>query len=454
MRAEPNSRLADDFQSGAGEKIALWRRIIRLASRRYDSSVVRRSLLLLSLLVPAFCTNLAVLYLSANLLSAEQFGLFYVANALGNILFSGSLILNMFFTRYLVSAGHTTDRTISFGQMRKIERAVALSGGVLAGVVLVVMLLVSGRIGVQSYGIVLLVVLDAYTCYLAELGRVMLQYLRRTLFLGLYTLVWMSLRLVLCVGGILLFGTVWGALAGVVASTLLIYLSLHVWVRRNAPARTDGLAPLPSILGAVPAILGYVLSIVISNLDSLQSYLQLGHLDLGIYSASSVFPKTMLVLITPLLQMLFPMLITSGQDFRPPSLVIGKITGAILALVAGGVAVLWFGSGVVCGGSWGMPLCDPGLLDILLLSVLPLTMLRLLVLVEFANGHDRIVLWLVVPLLGYLLFVAPSLSSTRMLAESFAMFAAAVLSFGLAISVIASRRRQISAQMVDRIAER
>jgi len=252
----------------------------------------------------------------------------------------------------------------------------------------------------------------------------------------------------------LLFRTVSGALAGVVMSTVLVFIGFHFWVSASASCSTDHSTPLPSIIKSIPSIFGYMLSIGISNIDSLQSYVQLNHTDLGFYSASSVFPKTMLVLITPLLQMLFPMMITSAKDMRRPFLIVGKIAGAMLVLVAGGVATLWLGSGIVCGGSWGMPLCDATLFHILLLSALPLTMLRLLVLAEFANGHDRVVLWLVLPLVGYLLFCAPFLSAPRVLAESFVIFAVGVLAFGLGVSAISIRRRRRSAQIVDWIVER
>src|SRR3974390_2330120 len=70
----------------------------------YDSSVVRRTLIFIVLIVPAFLANFLLYYFAARLLPADQFGLFYVANTVGNVIFSAALIFNVFFSRVLVHA--------------------------------------------------------------------------------------------------------------------------------------------------------------------------------------------------------------------------------------------------------------------------------------------------------------------------------------------------------------
>jgi hypothetical protein len=70
----------------------------------------------------------------------------------------------------------------------------------------------SEKIGVQSPIIILLILLDAYTAYIGDFGRVLLQ--SRTIILGFYTTAWMYLRFGPCIAGILFFGTVWGCVLG------------------------------------------------------------------------------------------------------------------------------------------------------------------------------------------------------------------------------------------------
>lgn len=100
----------------------------RLLTSGYEGSVFRRAFLLLALVLPAFVANFLVLYISAEWLGAADFGVFYAANAIGNILFSGSLILNLAFTRYL-STLVTQDRGALIAGGYKIQTSVLLWGG-------------------------------------------------------------------------------------------------------------------------------------------------------------------------------------------------------------------------------------------------------------------------------------------------------------------------------------
>jgi O-antigen/teichoic acid export membrane protein len=189
------------------------------------------------------------------------------------------------------------------------------------------------------------------------------------------------------------------------------------------------------------ATLGYGLSIVVSNLDILLGYLVLSRAELGVYSASAIFPKAMLVVVTPLMQMLFPMMVGTEQTRSEVLMFLGKIGIALLLLAGAGAAIVWQLSPLVCRGAWGMPLCDKPLLDIMLLSVVPLVMLRLLVLLNFARGRDWVPAWLLAPTLAYLWVVAGAASGKAVLAEQFALFAALGFTFYFAVNVIATRAR-------------
>jgi O-antigen/teichoic acid export membrane protein len=416
-------------------------RLRGLATQGYGQSVFRRTGMLLTLLVPAYLANLAVMYAAAELLSAEQFGLFYVANTTGTTLFSGSLILNMFLTRHVAAVAAEAGAGAAFELMRQVERIIVSWGALAAAAIFAVMLFISQRLGAQSYLIVLFIVLDAFAAYATELGRVMLQSLNRTLSLGSYTLAWTSLRLVLCIAGILVFGTVWGALGGSLLAAAIVFAAFHAWVARNAVASAAAVPPLPPLLTLIPAVLGYGLSIVISNLDVLCAYLVLRQSDLGVYSASAIFPKAMLLLMTPLMQMLFPMLASPGRNRSDRLVVLGKTGAALLGLACAGVLFIWELSPLVCGGFWGLPLCDRPLLGTMLLSVVPMMLLRLLVLLGFARGRDWLPAWLAPPALAYFWIVQRSAPGMRALAGQFALFAAFICAFYFLVCIVATRAR-------------
>jgi O-antigen/teichoic acid export membrane protein len=234
---------------------------------RYQNSVIRRSTILLGLVIPAFGANFFTYYFADKLLAPESFGLFYVATTVSNVLFSGSLILNLFVTRYLVSAVRTTGELSAFAAIRKMENTVIIWGTLCAAIIFLILLVIGKQIGTQSWFIIMLVVLDAFTAYIVDLGRALLQSLRKTVALGLYTLVWMVLRFLLCLLGILAFNTVWGALLGIVVSAIIIFVGFHIWIARSTGSVQTTAPSLPSPIALVPAILSYGLLIAVSNLD-------------------------------------------------------------------------------------------------------------------------------------------------------------------------------------------
>ncbi len=420
----------------------------RRAGAGYQQSIVRRTIVLLSLVVPGFAANFFVYFFTAKLLAADQFGLFYVALTIGNVLYSGSNILNAFLTRHLVLTKETAGTGAVIPATLRLERHVLFVGAVVSGLLFVSFLLVTKQIGVHSPIIILLIVLDAYTAYVVDLGRVLLQTLRRTVPLGFYTTAWMFLRLGLCVGGVVLFDTVWAALSGIVLSTVVVFGAFHLWIWRTARARP---AWTPAtwtpvnlhLLDLVPAAIGYGLMVLVSNLDVLVGYFVLGDVDLGIYSASSVFPKAALVVVTPLLQMLIPLMIGSDPSKGPFVTVAARIGGVILALTVAGSVLVWLLADVLCGGRFGLKLCAPPILGILLVSVVPLALLRTLVVIEFARGRERLLLWLAIPALAYSLLIWKSAPDMNELASGFAIFSIVTFLFFVVVCLLAqvSRRR-------------
>src|SRR5262249_15025472 len=159
----------------------------------------------------------------------------------------------------------------AFATIRLIGNTVSGWGALVAAPVLVSMLLLSRRFGVQSLAVIPLITLDAYTSYVADVGRAFFQSLRRTVSLGLYTLMWMMLRLIFCLVGVFLYRTAFGALLGIVTSTMVAYFIFRTWTQRKRSAAVKP-SPLPSVQNLVPSIFGYGLLIAISNLDILLTY--------------------------------------------------------------------------------------------------------------------------------------------------------------------------------------
>src|SRR5262249_4439741 len=139
-------------------------------------------------------------------------------------------------------------------------------------------------IGVASWPIIILIVLDAFSAYLIDVDRALLQSLRKTVSLGSVTLVWVALRFLLGVIGMALLGTAWGGLLGAVLAAAIVIAALSFILSLATAAPANLSLSLPPIRALVPVILGYVSLIAVSNLDVLLTYLLLRDSALGAYS--------------------------------------------------------------------------------------------------------------------------------------------------------------------------
>lgn len=397
-------------------------KLVERLSHRYDNSVIRRTTILVAFILPAFLANLFVHYFATHILSSQNFGIFYVAITLTNVLFSGSTLLHITYTRHLIEVGQEHNHSCVVAAMYRIQRSVA-TWGIFISLGLFVGLLLTGKsIGVQSTLLVFLIILDTYVSYLADLGRVYLQSVQRVFYLGAFTLLWMGLRLVFCLIGMYEFGTAWAALLGSVIAALIVFAGFQISLNYEKIGKPDFIPPLPSLRTLGSIFVGYGFLTIISNLDIFLAYFILKGNDIGIYSSSSVFPKGILVVITPLIQMLFGVMVAGNISEEVFRKIVRKSFGVVSALTIAGVSSVWLLAPWMCGGKWGLHLCDRHSLSILLLSVVPLSLLRISVVLDFVHKRDHLPLWLSVPVLIYVVIAWRTKPTFDVLAEQFALF--------------------------------
>jgi hypothetical protein len=406
-------------------------------TRGYTHSVFRRSILLLGMMGPAFVLNFGLYYVAANLLTPENFGLFYVAITTSNVIYSASFVLSLFFIRYFAAAARSTGALAVFPAHRRILELVA-RWGALGAIICVAVLYVIGRwIGMRSWVIIFLVVLDAYCAYLVDVDRAFLQWRRKTLLLGTLTLGWMTLRFLLSVGGMILFKTAWAGLLGIVLAAVGVLLILALRRPRGKDKLPLPPPPTPSVLASV--IAGYVALIAVSNLDVLLTYLLLADNALGAYSASSVFPKGIIMIVSPLLQMLYPMMLNHGVASQNQPDILSRSIAAVFLIAAMLAGVISGLSGWLCGGEWGLKLCQALPLQWLLISAVFLAVLRALVLYQSARGRDWMAITMLVPTVAYLWVVRISAHTVEMIAFQFVLFSIGLLIYYCGMSAIARK---------------
>src|SRR5204862_7404268 len=112
-------------------------------------------------------------------------------------------------------------------------------------------------------------------------------------------------------------------------------------------------------------------------------------------------PQRLLVVPRPLLHMFLPSSLGQKSADPPSRRYRWKSTAALMIVIIVGVIGIRWSSNWLCGGRWGVTLCQPALMYVLLTAIVPLSLLRVLVLLQFARGRDWFPLWLSIPAAVY-----------------------------------------------------
>ena len=404
-------------------------------------SVIRRSMVLLSMAVPGFLLNYLLLYIASRTLVTEHFGILYTCITVINILYTPSTIVSFFFSRQIseTMALHGVDEALNdfrffFGKMM-------FWCAVLSVVILVPFTVLGSIIGVDSYALIVLIVLANYGNYLMETIRGGFQGLQRFFTLGAAGLSWIVFRFIFGTLGIYLFRTVWAGVTGIMLCSAPALLLFHRVLMRGR-TRSGSLRPMffPKRKFTL-FIAGFGLLSLLMYMDVLMAYLSLDKISLSAYSASSILPKSIIMVLNPLMQVLFPLLVTSsalGQSSWTKTIKGIALTAA--ASLSGALFLDLFAD-ILCSTSLGIKSCMPGTMVVLGYSVIPVCLLRVLTLILYARNIDWGPLLLIVPVsvfMGWVVLTDPDAST--MAAGYLAISSCTLVAFA-AISLYLVHRR-------------
>ncbi|MDO8287788.1 MAG: hypothetical protein Q7T44_01075 [Parvibaculum sp.] len=369
-----------------------------VAQNGLSESVVRRAITLLAFTIPASLINLLFTYVAAHKLEPDEFGIFYAAITAINILFAPAVIFNLLFSRYVstlyAESGSDAARHSHFIVLSTTLRW--LSAFTFVGLAAVVILGVIG--GFFSAQLAMVVIIIVATSYFAECGRIFLQGEHRFLTLGIYTLIWMSGRLVFGTIGLWVFGTVWSGLAGVVfAAPVVFFLFFGLKPLISKPAKIPDLLP-PNLSELVPFAIGYAIFAAVAHADIIVAYLMLDPYQLGVYSASSVLPKGILMLTLPIIQLAFPLMVDNRVKETPGMSVMVKGFLLTSVVAASGVIVAIIFRETVCASRYGFNSCDIPTMIYAAVAMIPFVLVRFLISVDYSAHRDWVPGLLIVPL--------------------------------------------------------
>lgn len=398
---------------------------------KIEHSVIRRSFVILSMTAPAMLLNLGLVYASSIMLASDQFGIFYLAITLTNIIFAPSVILTLFYSRFIVETSDLYGETTTFHIIGKYVKFVCFWSFVFSLVILGIALSVGYLHKITAIELIFIIILVDLLAYIAETARTSLQGLQRFTHLGLYTLAWMFFRFFLALLGLHLFGSVAAGLMGVAISALFVFPMFFFWLKKKTmhTAYPKVLPRFPSFYKISPIAIGYATFVVISNLDIVLAYFVLSEQELGVYAASTILPKGVLLITMPVMQVIFPVIVKrvqgSGLD---RSLTIRAFTITIAVATVGAMSILLFDD-LLCTSEFGIAHCSLSLLPLLTISSIPFCLVRLFTMFHYATHRDWLPMLLLIPALMFSVFILESSVDKEDLARYFVTFSCATCFF-------------------------
>jgi O-antigen/teichoic acid export membrane protein len=344
-------------------------------------SVIRPSLVVTFFFVAGQAFFYVLVFAGNRLFDPVAFGRFYAAWAALNVFVTPGSVLAMVLMRYFAQIN------LASGAPGVVLGLIAVASStapwvVSASVICVITLNLGGAlIGVDSVVLTILVPLISAAILGVEMIRAAYQGMLRFVWFGASWFGWCVAQSVLGIVGIALIGTVWAAYAGMLVASLLTIVVLMIPLRalaRKAPATNkQSLAPTPlNWRAAIPFCTAFGGLVLFNNADIFIAYLTMDVTNLGAYSAAAVLPKAILTATQPIVQTIFPVVIHLHEDAAQPDRAIAKALGLALAVAVAGVAVLWGGVDIVCGGPYGIRFCSPILMTLLAVAAIPLAVIR------------------------------------------------------------------------------
>lgn len=366
--------------------------------RNIGRSVIRRAILLMGIMLPGFLLNYMLIFGASRILSLDVFGVFYTAISIINVLFAPAVIVGHYFARAITERMTLGGEASAVALFRGIVRLVSTWGGAATVALTVIFLLSAQLLGAEAIFLVVAIGVALYSSYLVEASRSGFHGLQRFATLGVAGLVWMASRFVFGLAGIALAKTAWAGIAGIALAGFTTFAVFYRLLVRGRDANFEQPTVDRNHARRLPLFLASSgLYALISYMDVILAYLLLDGDGLGVYSASSVLPKAIILLAAPIIQVLFSVMVQDATTSSLQGFNFAKGFGLTLAFSTVCAAGLMLLDGIFCGQQLGIRSCDSGLLSPLAVSAIPLCLLRVLVYYQLAKGRDWHPLLLILP---------------------------------------------------------
>jgi O-antigen/teichoic acid export membrane protein len=415
--------------------------ILRIKST-FNNSIIRRSVVFILISFFGFSANYFTHFYASNLLSDASFGVFYESIIIINLAFVPSILLGMYFTRYIAGVASSTRRKNEYVSFINL---VQRKGGLILGTVLFTLLLIYLIFSIDTLFLFSIIALAVYSSYLVESTKIILEAENKILSTGVFLIVSLSFRFVFAIIFLIVGGTVWSGILGIAISGFIVFALFYFYLDiRNIISKEKKFIPefIDSMLSKKLILFStsFLLASLIMYIDVIFAYFVLTPDDLSVYTASSVLSKGLLLFTLPLTKVLYPVLASNNYAHNKNNSrhVVVKMVFLMSCISVSGVLILILFSEILTQGSISIKHINLDVYLSIVLSVIPLTLLRTLITISMANGNDKGPFILIIPLVSYAVYAGTKQHDILQFANDFVMFSFAIFIFYIIIYIFTS----------------
>jgi len=353
--------------------------IVQRALGNRERSMIRRSLWVTFFFILGFFFYYCLILVANRQLSSADFGRFYTAWTILNIIGTPGGIVVLLLAGYFGKAFRQGDKPLLIAALFASARQIVIPTAIFLGLLELGFTIGGRAFGLDSSLLALFLPLVAVASFFVEVIRATFQGALQFTRYGVYWALWCGLQLTLGSLSVLWLKAPWAVFAGMLAASVLAFVWLLRTALRGLPEATMSLEvqrlTFDHFLPFCSALLGAILFI---NIDILVSYLLFSPAVNGEYAASAFLTKAMITATQPVLQIMIPLIAHAEEAPVGRHFVTLKAIGVGAALTLSGAVFLWVGGAKqICGGRYGVQYCDIPVMKLLALAAIPLTTLRI-----------------------------------------------------------------------------
>ena len=383
-------------------------------------SIIRRSILFLILVFFGFSLNYMLQYFSSRILEKESFGIFYESIIIINIATLPSIVMGMYFSRYVAKQNNKESKVVEFINYINIYKKLGAIFVIFSSVTL---FMLNFLFEIKTALLLLIIILTIYSNYLTESLRTVFEASNRIIYTGFFTLSMLLIRFLFGITFLLIGGNVWSGILGIMVAGYITFFLFYY--SNNLRIKAKILPKFKIEFKNIHMFMSAFLLVSITMyIDIILAYFVLSPQELSVYSASSVLPKGLLLFTLPLTKVLYPIIANKNDHnfTNAKSGVVIKMMSMMFFIAAIGVSVMLLFSDVFTEGLLAIKHSDISIFTKIALSIIPLTLLRSLVSVSSARGNDREPLFISIPLLIYVFYAILSAKNLDQFTNDFVIF--------------------------------